>query len=285
LGALQKLHLRRDQYRFTAGAGYVNLNYKFVGIGSSSGNAGKSLDINQSGWGLVLEGLIHVQGKWYAGPRYVLVKTRIGLNPADAGPAESQSAAEEPTVPAIDIDLRTASLGPHIQRDSRDDEMYPKAGSLFNTQIGCHAEALGGNRKYESYQISFSKYHSLRRHQVIAVRGSGCFTVGSAPFYDLCGFQSKDVRGYAAGRYLDRDTLASQAEFRQELPMRLGVVVFAGAGGVAPKLSEFKFKELRPGAGAGLRFRLTKQNHINFSADYASGIGGRTLYVSVGEVF
>ena len=279
VGALQKLHLKKDRLRITVGAGYLDLNYKFFGIGAGAGNAGEYLLINQNGWGFLTEGLLRIHGKWYVGPRYMLMRSRVGPHTGE------EAAADAPPLPAVDLKLRTASLGPHLQRDSRDNEMYPRAGSLFNTQAGFYGKAVGGNRTYQSYQISLSKYMSVGKRQVLAVRGSSCFTSGAAPFYDLCGFQSKDVRGYAAGRYLDRYMLASQAEFRQELPYRLGFVVFGGAGGVAPELGAFQFNELRPGVGVGVRFRVTKQNHINLTADYARGIGSSAFYVSVGEVF
>lgn len=278
-GALQKLHLKNDLLRITAGAGYFNVNYKFYGIGASAGNAGDFLPITQNGTGFLAEVLFRIHSKWYAGPRFMLMRTTVSPN------LDEDPSGEAPDIPPLDIRLRTASLGPHIQRDSRDDEMYPRAGSLFNTQIGLYGQAVGGNRSYQSYEFSYSKYLSLGQRQVLALRGSSCFTSGPVPFYNLCGFQSKDVRGYPAGRYVDHHMLASQAEFRQELPYRLGLVVFAGAGGVAPEIDAFKFKELRPGVGAGLRFRLTKKNHINLSADYARGIGSDAFYVTIGEVF
>jgi hypothetical protein len=42
------------------------------------------------------------------------------------------------------------------------------------------------------------------------------------------------LRGYTAGRFLDRYMLASQVEYRMELRWRLGLVGFGGLGGVIP---------------------------------------------------
>ena len=78
---------------------------------------------------------------------------------------------------------------------------------------------------------------------------------------------------------------AVQAELRQELRYRLGVVGFAGIGGIAPEINKFRFDKLLPAAGVGLRFKLDKKNHINYRIDFAVGREGRTISIGVGEAF
>ena len=72
---------------------------------------------------------------------------------------------------------------------------------------------------------------------------------------------------------------------RRELPKRLGVVAFAGIGGVANRWNAFRSDEFLPAAGAGLRFKLDKKNHINYRIDWAIGRAGRTLSIGIGEAF
>jgi outer membrane translocation and assembly module TamA len=78
---------------------------------------------------------------------------------------------------------------------------------------------------------------------------------------------------------------ATQAEYRLELPKRLGLVAFGGVGGVARELNEFRSDALLPAAGLGLRFRLTKKSHVNFRIDFAVGRDGHTVTVGLGEAF
>ena len=78
---------------------------------------------------------------------------------------------------------------------------------------------------------------------------------------------------------------ASQAEYRVELPYRLGLVGFAGFGGVAQRWKDLRFDELLPAAGAGLRFKIDKKNHINYRIDLGFGRSGHTLSMSVTEAF
>ena len=56
-------------------------------------------------------------------------------------------------------------------------------------------------------------------------------------------------------------------------------------GGVAGHLNEFRMDQLLPAAGAGGRFRLTRESHVNFRVDFAVGRNGHTVTIGVGEAF
>lgn len=73
----------------------------------------------------------------------------------------------------------------------------------------------------------------------------------------------EELRGYAAGRYIDRKMLATQLEYGRSLPWRLGVAAFGGVGEVGPELSQFDYKNLLPSGGIGPRFMLTSKFHVN----------------------
>lgn len=79
--------------------------------------------------------------------------------------------------------------------------------------------------------------------------------------------------------------IASQLEYRLELPKRFGVVAFAGLGGVIPGSEQFRETHFLPDIGTGLRFELSKKYHVNLRADAALGNGSHTLGLGVGEAF
>jgi outer membrane translocation and assembly module TamA len=121
---------------------------------------------------------------------------------------------------------------------------------------------------------------------VIAARVNACGASDDTPFYDLCLIgQYQDLRGYSTGQYRDRLMLTGQAEYRLELWKRIGAVTFAGLGEVSPSIGRFSTNDLLPSAGAGLRFRLTRQNHMNLRMDYAWGTKSNAFYMSVAEAF
>ncbi len=215
--------------------------------------------------------------KIFVGPRYQYRKLTASL-----GGVPTPGGFE---IPAIDINSTTAALGFHVQRDLRDNSFYPRKGSLFDFKADFFAKPLGSNRTYQTYAVSYNGYHSIGKKQVIAYRGKACSVSETAPFFDLCLYGSSDLRGYTTGEFQDRRMFATQVEFRQELPYRLGLVGFAGFGGVAPKWDQFQFNKLLPAAGIGLRFKLDKTNNINYRVDLGFGRNGHTLSLSVTEAF
>ncbi|MBK6724914.1 MAG: hypothetical protein IPG58_17115 [Acidobacteria bacterium] len=60
--------------------------------------------------------------------------------------------------------------------------------------------------------------------------------------------------------------VAIQAEYRRSCS-GVGVVGFAGVGGVERNWSDFRLDGMLPAGGAGLRFRLDKKNKINYRID------------------
>lgn len=75
-----------------------------------------------------------------------------------------------------------------------------------------------------------------------------CGTGGQPPFYGNCTYgTNSELRGYQAGRYLDRYMFATQAEYRLVLPWRYGLVAFGGLGEVAPGVDSSKRQILARG--------------------------------------
>jgi hypothetical protein len=276
VGGGQTLHLSGDRYRAIVAGGYANLFIEYFGIGTDAGDAGHSIQLNESGGAFVAEWLVRLHGPWYVGPRYRLLRIRTTADVSDS----------TVTLPVDDFELRTALLGPHVERDTRDDMFYPTHGTLLEAEALFAGSGVGGQRTYQTYQASFSGYVQPGARQVIAGRINSCRATDAAPFYDLCLIgQYQDLRGYPAGQYRDRVLISGQAEYRLHVWWRFGVTMFGGLGEVANSLDSFTSDNVLPSGGAGLRFRLTSQNHINLRVDYAWGRNSDALYITVGEAF
>ncbi|MBK6724710.1 MAG: BamA/TamA family outer membrane protein [Acidobacteria bacterium] len=184
-------------------------------------------------------------------------------------------------IPAIDLKSTTSAIGFHVQQDRRDSSFYPTKGWLWNAKADFFAKALGSNRTYQTYGADFNGYKAIGKGQVLAYRGSMCSVSDTAPFFDLCFYGSKsDLRGYTSGQFQNRRMFAVQAEYRRELFWRVGVVGFAGIGGVERNWSDFRLDGMLPAGGAGLRFRLDKKNKINYRIDWGYGrAGSHSVYV------
>jgi hypothetical protein len=179
VAAAQQLHLHRDRYRVLGAAAYAGVNYDFFGIGQEAGSSGRSIPLAQDGSVGLAEGLVLLGGQWYAGARYQYMSMRVRIN-------ETELPDSAPPLPDGDLNLRTAALGPRLERDTRDNQFYPKRGAVVSMTAGFYGKSLGGRRSYQSYQAWLSDYLSMGTRQVVAWRVAGCGTDGEVPFYDLC---------------------------------------------------------------------------------------------------
>ena len=123
----------------------------------------------------------------------------------------------------------------------------------------------------------------------LRIRSSTAARHAQHQFYPASGLlfdaSDQDIRGYPTGQYRDRRLLTAQAEYRLVWWKRFGLVAFGGWGEVARTFDAFTWDDALPSGGAGIRFRLTRQNTMNLRADYAWGRRSDALYVSVGEAF
>lgn len=277
-GAGTKLYLKQDRFRITMAYGQAQLHYDLYGIGNDAGNLGSSVPVDQGGKALLLEPLVRLKGKLFLGPRYQWRSLNAVLTGKNLPPGLD--------IPSAELKSTTSALGFHIQHDLRDNQFYPKSGTLADVVGDFFQGTLGSDFTYQSYTFAFNKYSGISPRQVLAFRVFGCVTAGRVPFYDLCLLGThNDVRGYDTGRYRDKLMLTSQLEYRRELPKRLGFAAFFGLGEVAPEVVKFNADNLKPAGGVGIRYTLAKKNHVNFRVDYAVGLDGGGVYMGVTEAF
>jgi hypothetical protein len=174
-----------------------------------------------------------------------------------------------------------------LNRETTPNRFYPTSGTLLDFTSNFFSEALGSKYTFQSYRFTFNKYGSLSKKQVLAYNLFVCGTGGQPPFYGECIYgTSNELRGYTAGRYLDRYMFATQLEYRLSLPKRFGVAGFGGIGEVVPGGGEaFRINYLLPAGGGGLRFQLSKAYRVNLRADFARGKDTWTWSMGVGEAF
>ena len=272
-----RLNFSENKYRtaFLLGKGRANLD--FYGIGRVPTRPGVSVYIKGSGTFFFAEGLKNVWKDVFVGPRYQYRRITAAID----GPVPPGGFV----IPTIDLKSTTTAIGFRILRDTTDSVFYPTKGTFWDFRADFFAKAIGSARTYQNYKATYNGYRTIGERQVLAYRAMACQVSEKTPFYDLCLFGRSDLRGYTTGEFQHRRMFATQAEYRRELRWRLGMVAFAGVGGIAKGWGDFRFDELLPAAGAGLRFKLDKKNHINYRIDVGYGRAGPTLSMSVTEAF
>ncbi|UOR04110.1 outer membrane protein assembly factor [Hymenobacter aerilatus] len=184
---------------------------------------------------------------------------------------------------AVSSGLETA-----LTYDTRDNVLNAQRGTLAQITHGWYGRQLGGQFRYELSKLDVRQYFQLAgsRQHVLAYQVYGYLTSGNVPLLEQGALGGSELmRGYYEGRYLDRNYAAVQVEYRLPLTTRLGLVGFASAGRVAPRLRDFNLRGLHPAAGAGLRFKLVKAENLNLRFDAAFGDSGGTFYFNVAEAF
>lgn len=136
--------------------------------------------------------------------------------------------------------MMSLCLGPSPpKRQVFSNRFYPSEGTLFDFTSDFFSDALDSEYSFESYRFIFNYYRSLSEKQVLAYNLYTCATASDPPFYGECiDGANNELRGYVAGRYIDRDMIATQLEYRLALPWRFGAVVSGGLGEVAPSVGQ-----------------------------------------------
>jgi hypothetical protein len=272
------LYLDKARYELQSVYGHGNLNYNLYGVGFANGNAGLKLPLEQSGQILFFKALRNIGWDTYAGIRFINGSSFITLRPT--------SGKIPPIPPDVGLHTDLRALGIEVWRDSRPNRFYPLKGSVLDFTGDFFGQNIGSKYSFQSYKFTYNKYLSLAAKQVLAYNFSWCGTGGSPPFYGNCIYgTNNELRGYTAGRYLDRYMFATQLEYRLVLPWGFGLVGFGGVGQVTPGGNQLRINHFLPAGGTGIRYMLSKQYHVNLRTDFAWGKDNFTWGVGVGEAF
>ena len=273
-----RLYFKENKYQTTMVIAKGRANFDFFGIGRIPGREPISVPLQVGGYVFFGEFMRNVGKDIFVGGRYQYRNLYVRFN--------GEQTSGEFEIPEINLTQKSVALGVHVQRDRRDSTFYARKGSLFDITADFFDQGWGSNRQYQTYQISYNGYRTVGEKQVLAYRGMVCTANQRVPFYDLCLYGvNNDLRGYTGGEFQNRRMFATQAEYRRELPKRLGLVAFGGIGGIARRWNAFRSDALLPAAGIGLRFKLVKKDHINYRIDWAIGRAGHTLSIGIGEAF
>lgn len=113
------------------------------------------------------------QSVW-AGLRYAQVTTHVTLNDGNF---------ESGQVPARDQDLRLAAFTPSLTLDTRDNFFTPTRGWYGDLSAPPFRAALGGDRDFESLNLSAQYFHPLDSSLYLGARGSAKDSSSGTPFY------------------------------------------------------------------------------------------------------
>lgn len=177
----------------------------------------------------------------------------------------------------------SSGLSAHLLHDTRDFVPNPARGHALSVDYAVYAPALGSDTRFTVLNARYGHYLALDAKNTLAFELYGDFRAGAVPWNMLATLgDDARMRGYYNGRYRGRDVFSTQLEWRRQLAWRHGMTLWAGAGTLAPRVSDLGEHWL-PSYGAGYRFMFKPR--VNVRLDLGIGRGSSGVYFQVGEAF
>lgn len=178
----------------------------------------------------------------------------------------------------------TVTAGISVQYDSRDNLTATERGLMVAVEQRFSPKFLGNRQAFSSTELTVSAFKNVWRGGVIAARLHGLYNYGDVPWPLMATFGgSNSMRGYYDGRFRDKCALDVTVELRQHIWRRNGIVVWAGAGSVFPRLTDLKMRHVLPNGGVGYRWEFKKRTNVRL--DFGIGRGETAFIFSINEAF
>lgn len=172
--------------------------------------------------------------------------------------------------------------------DSRDKILTASNGWYAEFTLGVYEESLGSTSNFRLTRLDLRHFFTpfKNRNDVLAFQFKTQFSNGDTPISELARLGSDEImRGYYEGRFIDNHLIAFQAEYRKTIKGAVGLIVFAGMGDVANKVSDFDITRFRPSYGFGLRYLLDAKEDLNLRFDWGFGDNTNNFYLNISEAF
>ena len=179
-----------------------------------------------------------------------------------------------------------SGLGISAGYDTRDNLNAPHSGNLARYEYVNYLSEIGSDLDFNTQAFDLRHYFPTSQRTTLAVAGHMRISRGNIPFRLLSKPDGvKILRGIENRRYIDRDLLAFQMEFRFPVKGRFSAAVFADIAQVANDISNVKIDEFKSSVGGGIRYALNKEQRFYMRIDLAWVDSGAGIVVSVREAF
>jgi len=179
--------------------------------------------------------------------------------------------------------------GFYVQYDYRDNPGGPRSGGNYFVEYNNYSDRTLGLHDFQRLDIELQQYVPFfNKRRVIALRGRSTLTFAHdnqrVPFYlqpTLGG--SDDLRGFRPFRFYDDNLIVVNGEYRWETFSGLDMALFADAGKVFPRRSQWNFKDIEGSVGFGLRFNV--RNNVFLRADVGFSHEGFQVWIKFNNIF
>lgn len=217
---------------------------------------------------------------------YLLVNTGPGTNKRLIS-AEQQYSAQ--STAGLDAQGNSFRYGVFAQVDYRDNPGGPRSGGSYTVQYNRYDDRSLGRFDFQRLSVDLQQYFPLfNKRRVIALRArtNQSFTRDGqrVPFYlqPVLG-GNHDLRGYRPFRFYGDNSMVMNAEWRWEVFSGMDMALYADAGKVFNRRSEFNFSNLESAAGFGMRFNARNNTFIRLDVGFSHE--GYQVWFAFGDAF
>ena len=244
----------------------------YWGVGYDNGMYGTPGSYKRLQSQIKVNALFQLKPKFYIGPGFIFNYTR-GENFSNIAQLNGENQQYFST-----------GLSAIVMYDSRDVIYNASKGIYARFEQFVYPTFFGNNSFFAQTELIFDAYHKLWKGATMAYDFYAEFSGGDTPWTMLPRLGgSTRMRGYYEGRYRDRQMVEVQAELRQHIYNRHGVVLWVGAGNVFPAFNKFNPAHTLPNWGVGYRWEF--KNKVNVRLDYGFGKGESSFLFSINEAF
>ena len=270
-----KTYFNEDKYRATLVGGIGVTNYQFFMSGPFDIGY---IDYNVDADFFLIELQRKVIGNLYAGLNYKYAKMITVIPEFESPDGEIIPRQEQTEI--------LKGLGAIISYDGRDAVYYPYNGMITNLNYSTFPEFMGNELISQKVELDYNQFFAFRKKQdVLAARFYGGAGIGELSFNQEFVVGGKDIRGYSQGKYRGEQIVALQAEYRWNPYEKIGFIGFIGSAMVFNGINSEDDGKLLPAIGAGFRYTVFPENHMNVGMDIAAGKDDWGLYFRIGEAF
>jgi outer membrane protein assembly factor BamA len=170
--------------------------------------------------------------------------------------------------------------------DARDNIFYPRKNGYYKFRLFYYEKFFGSDYSFEKISLDLRQYFTLHSDHILALQLFTELTSNDVPFYvmpELGG--TYQMRGVFQGRYRDKMSFCTQAEYRKFIWWKFGIAAFVGFGQVADEIGTFNSRGFKTSYGGGLRFLFDKKENINLRFDVGFSEGETGIYFAIEEAF
>ncbi|SMF22903.1 Outer membrane protein [Alteromonadaceae bacterium Bs31] len=269
-GLFARSYFNQDKQRLSAGVIRAKIENGYEDFLGTGFNALTTDDLGIT----FIRYTARVMKHWFVGGQFVAMDYEIS----------GRDNATQSILDALDLTgFYSNGLGAVLERDTRNNQNSPSAGSLLSINNTAFREALGGDEDFDGYSAKYLNFFGHGNGHVLAARISGRWTDGAPP----SGYSSVDLRGYTRGEYLAPHSTTIEIEERLSLRGKFGVNAFVGAACLyGDKASCDDEKNWFPAAGLGLSYMLKVEEKMVVRAELAVGKNDNNgFYIQFGNAF